>query len=192
MILLISSTNDFPHYRCWKSFGVPTFLTSSTYRILSENFTCVVNNTLAEAMKQVMKWIKARLSQCLSKAKPKYFYHPNQLSRRCVVKSFNSWLNVLINCVVVKTRWLKLVNNFLARGYILKNNISFFVSPGKKKGGKEYDISLLDLLMYLKTSDLVLKANTAGYIMHLTFDDEDAKRKIRYHLLIVLCVCFQN
>ena len=54
---------------------------------------------------------------------------------------------------------------------------------GKKKGGKEYDVSLLDLLMYLKTSDLVLKANTAGYIMHLTFDDEDAKRQIRYLLI---------
>ncbi|XP_066915341.1 uncharacterized protein [Clytia hemisphaerica] len=57
-----------------------------------------------------------------------------------------------------------------------------------KKSSNDIDISLLDLLMYLKTSDRVLKANTAGYIMHLTFNDDEAKQKIREFDIIPLLV----
>jgi len=66
--------------------------------------------------------------------------------------------------------------------WVLRTILTFYPAPnifiGKKSGG-EFDISLLDLLMYLKTNDSVLKANTAGYIMHLTYNDDEAKRKIR-------------
>ena len=39
----------------------------------------------------------ARLSQSLWITTPKNFYHPNQLSIRCVVESFNSWWTVLVS-----------------------------------------------------------------------------------------------
>ena len=34
--------------------------------------------------------------------------------------------------------------------------------------------------MFLKTDDIALKSNTAGYIQHLCFNDEALKIKIRY------------
>ena len=48
-----------------------------------------------------------RLSQSLWTTKTKNFYHPNQLSTRCLVESFNSWLTVPLG-VVVHKRWLNL------------------------------------------------------------------------------------
>ena len=45
---------------------------------------------------------------------PKNFYHPNQLSRRCLVESFNSWLAVRLGGVV-QTRWLNLANLYLEK-----------------------------------------------------------------------------
>ena len=56
-----------------------------------------------------MDWI-ARLSQSLWTTTPKNFYHPNQLSIRCVVYSFNSWATVPLS-VVVQTHWLNLANS---------------------------------------------------------------------------------
>ena len=49
----------------------------------------------------------ARLSQRVWTTKPKNFYHPNQLSTTCVIKSY--WLTVLLG-VIVQKRWLYLVN----------------------------------------------------------------------------------
>ena len=54
--------------------------------------------------------IIARLSQSLWTTTPKNFYHPNQLSIRCVVWSFNSWLSVLLS-VVVQIHWLNLLKS---------------------------------------------------------------------------------
>ena len=42
----------------------------------------------------------ARISQALWTTKPKNFYHPNQFSIRCIVKSFNSWSTVPLGVVV--------------------------------------------------------------------------------------------
>ena len=44
---------------------------------------------------QALRWLKetlVKLSQGLWTTTLKKFYHPNQLSTRCVIESFNSWL----------------------------------------------------------------------------------------------------
>lgn len=57
-----------------------------------------------------------------------------------------------------------------------------------KKSAQQNGVDLLDLLMYLKTDDSALKANTAGYIMHLSYNDDDTKRRIREVDIIPLLV----
>ena len=57
-------------------------------------------------------------SQSLWTTKPKDYYHPNQLSTRCVVESFSSWLTVPPFGVVVHTRWLNLTNICNGRKYL--------------------------------------------------------------------------
>lgn len=49
----------------------------------------------------------------------------------------------------------------------------------KKWSGSEHGVSLYDLKMFLKSTDVVLKANTAGYLTHLAYNDDEAKRGIR-------------
>ena len=44
--------------------------------------------------------LKARLTQALWTTTPKNFYHPNQFSIRCIVRSFNFWLTVHLGVVV--------------------------------------------------------------------------------------------
>ena len=80
----------------------------------------------------------------------------------------------------------------LFKRFILDRSFMVFFSYLGKKSSNDMDISLLDLLMYLKTSDRVLKANTAGYIMHLTFNDDEAKRKIRYVRYMTLVCTFEK
>lgn len=57
-----------------------------------------------------------------------------------------------------------------------------------KKMTERYQLDLLDLLMFLKTDDNVLKANTAGYIQHLAFNDDATKHRIRELDIIPLLV----
>ena len=58
---------------------------------------------LANVQKTIFKGIfkthqlASQLSQILRTTKSKYFYHPNQLSIRCVVQTFNSRLTVRIS-----------------------------------------------------------------------------------------------
>jgi len=58
----------------------------------------------------------------------------------------------------------------------------------EKKQRHEYEIDLLDLSMFLQTDDLALKANAAGYIQHLCYNDENIKMKIRELDIIPLLV----
>ena len=44
--------------------------------------------------------ILSRLGQSVCTTKPKYFYHPNQISTRFIFNSFNSWLAVPLGVIV--------------------------------------------------------------------------------------------
>ena len=57
--------------------------------------------------------------------------------------------------------------------------ITCLVSIPEKKVRHEYEIDLIDLKQFLLTEDIALKANAAGYIQHLCYNDENIKAKIR-------------
>ena len=70
-------------------------------------------------------------------------------------------------------------------GYSTFEKIAFVsticsLSISEKKAGHEYEIDLIDLKLFLQTEDLALKANAAGYIQHLCYNDDNIKAKIRY------------
>ena len=71
------------------------------------------------------------LSQGFWTTTTKNFYHPNKLSTRCMVQSFNSWSIVPFG-VAVQTRWLNLATEFqpgLGGGEIRKRIVFPFKFP---------------------------------------------------------------
>jgi len=73
----------------------------------------------------------------------------------------------------------------VGRGTALEVN---YHEDEEKKVRHEYEIDLLDLKQFLQTEDLALKANAAGYIQHLCFNDDNIKAKIRELDIIPLLV----
>eukprot|EP00794_Sanderia_malayensis_P016932 gene16932-18639_t len=57
-----------------------------------------------------------------------------------------------------------------------------------KKVRHDYEIDLLDLKLFLQTDDLALKANAAGYIQHLCYNDNETKIKIQEMDIIPILV----
>ena len=92
---------------------LPVCIAHSTTAVRSIRFWLSLYPTLASFPQEIifapLALIITRLSQSLWTRTPKNFYHPSQLSIRCVVQSFNSWSTVPLG-VVVQMRWLNLTN----------------------------------------------------------------------------------
>ena len=81
-------------------------------------------NTHAHTPSRFPVTLIARLSQGLWTTTPKNFNHPNRLSTRCVVESFNSRLTIPLLDVVVQKRWLNLANIQYKENWKSKMNLN--------------------------------------------------------------------
>ena len=83
----------------WYRRGTSNKCPSDVLRTLWD-FKVIKVYKMSQSRRAGLTLLLARLSQALWTTRPRDFYHPNQVSIICIVKSFNFWLTVPLRLVI--------------------------------------------------------------------------------------------